>query len=171
MIKRILEDRNRLDQLLTEEIDELLEEVNYLQEEPAEKKQDDEDEDEDEDQSNMAPVKGDEDDDEEDDDEDDDLEKGTRALYKRVQGLLNNDLFNHAAIVERLWGEKDATNRSLFRKKLNKEVADDGTVYKFERDELSDILSILSTAASEVRTATGKTKRQEKTGGSKKQSD
>lgn len=153
MVIKSLENRNRYDQLITEELDDLLNSVK---------------EDEDEEGSDLSPVDNE---DTEEEDDDDDLEKGTKTLYKRVQGLLNNDLFNHAAIIERLWGDKDATNRSLFRKKLNKERADDGTVYKFGRDELSDILSILSTAASEVKTATGKTKRQEKTGSTAKKED
>lgn len=81
----------------------------------------------------------------------DDYEEQTDALYRRVQGLLNNDIFNHAAIVERLWGTRDASARSRFRKKLYREETEDGDYeYSFDRQELSDILAILGRAGSEA---------------------
>lgn len=115
----------------------------------------DEDEEVDEPEADEEEL-GDEEDDVEDKDIDDEggtgdeYEEHTDALYRRVQGLLNNDIFNHAAIVERLWGTRDGTARSLFRKKVEKETTEDGYEYSFDRQELSDILAILGRAGSEA---------------------
>lgn len=118
-------------------------------------------EDEDEDEEEVEDEEGEEVEDEEGEGEEgeadgeesgigDEYEQDTDALYRRIQGLLNNDIFNHAAIVERLWGERGASNRSRFRKKLYRETTDDGYQYSFERQELSDILAILGRAGSEA---------------------
>lgn len=64
--------------------------------------------------------------------------------YKKVQGLLDNDLFNNSAVIEKLWGSKDATNRSLFRKKLHKLKNDSGSEYEFSEQELDKIISIVN---------------------------
>ena len=84
-------------------------------------------------------------------------EEKVSSQYKKVQDILKNDIFNHSAIIERLWGEKDATNRSLFRKKLHRVKEDDGT-YEFDDKELSKIMSILRSAANEVGTGNKKKK-------------
>lgn len=98
----------------------------------------------------------------------DEYEEHTDALYRRVQGLLNNDIFNHAAIVERLWGERDASARSRFRKKLEKYTTDDGYEYGFDRQELSDILAILGRAGSEAVSAYEKGRKKKRTPASEK---
>ena len=64
--------------------------------------------------------------------------------YKKVQDLLKNDLFNNSAVIEKLWGSKDATNRSLFRKKLHKLKNDSGSEYEFSEQELDKIISIVN---------------------------
>lgn len=69
------------------------------------------------------------------------------GLYKRVQGKLSNDLFNHAAVMRRLnWEGDENTNRSLFEKKLKRAKNDSGGLYEFEKEELEKILTILDTA-------------------------
>jgi len=75
--------------------------------------------------------------------------------YDKISNLLGNDIFNHAAIVRKLSGEKwkgnsEATNRSLFRKKLNKEPNEDGSVYEFDDETLSDIQKILMGLSSTI---------------------
>lgn len=84
------------------------------------------------------------------------------ALYDRIKMLLDDNMFNHSEVINRLYGEgsadgKDgASNRSLFRKKLNRETYD-GTTYKFDEDELTKIVQILMSSASLIRKNLGKT--------------
>lgn len=75
--------------------------------------------------------------------------------YKKVQNLLDNEIFNHAAIVKELWGNKNATNRSKFRKKLHQETNDSGDKYSFNSGELSKIIRILTDTSSEIRKSVG----------------
>lgn len=69
--------------------------------------------------------------------------KATDGEYERVRGILSNDLINHAGVVNLLWGKKEATQRSLFRKKLAKELNDNGTPYEFTKEEMTKVISIL----------------------------
>lgn len=72
------------------------------------------------------------------------------GLYKRVQGKLANDLFNHAAVMRRLnWEGDDNTNRSLFEKKLKRAKNDAGGRYEFTKEELEKILTIIDTASTQ----------------------
>ena len=80
----------------------------------------------------------------------DNVSDKTSVQYGRVQTLLKNPIWNHAAIIKKLWGKKTATERSLFRKKLNRMDNDSGSKYEFTEEEISEILSILSNAASAV---------------------
>jgi len=77
-------------------------------------------------------------------------EKATESQYERVRSLLDNDKINHAGVIKQLWGSKDATKRSLFRKKLNKMNNDSGGKYEFSKDEISKIMSILTNFANEI---------------------
>jgi hypothetical protein len=83
------------------------------------------------------------------------------ALYDRIKMLLNDNMFNHSEVINRLYGAgsaegKDgASNRSLFRKKLNRETYE-GTTYKFDEDELTKIVQILMDSASLIRKNLGK---------------
>lgn len=73
--------------------------------------------------------------------------------YGRIQSLLKNNIWNHAGIMDILWkesGGSNASNRSKFRKKLEQEKSDDGSTYSFTEEEISDIMGILSNAASSV---------------------
>jgi len=76
--------------------------------------------------------------------------------------LQNNDVFNHAAIVRGLkgdaWdGKSEATKRSLFRKKLNKEKSDpDATPLEFDQDEASQIQKILMGVSSKIDNTLGR---------------
>jgi hypothetical protein len=72
------------------------------------------------------------------------------SKYEKVKDLLANNIFNHAGVIERLWGEADATNRSLFRKKLEQELNDNGTPYSFDDDEVSKIISILMDTSKQI---------------------
>jgi len=71
-------------------------------------------------------------------------EKSGESKYQKIKTLLDNDIFNHAAIMRQLgWGGKDSTNRSLFRKKLYREPNDGGSEHEFDDDDLSKITDIL----------------------------
>lgn len=90
---------------------------------------------------------------EEEDEEEGESEEEISPKYKKVQDILKNDLFNHAAIIDRMsdWGDKSsATDRSLFRKRLHREKGEDGGIHEFSDDELSEIMSILRKAANEI---------------------
>jgi len=77
-----------------------------------------------------------------------------KAQYERIHSVLKNDIFNHAAIIRQLWGSDDATGRSLFRKKLEREkMQNSDHVYEFSPEELSKISSILMSTASSVNKA------------------
>lgn len=79
-----------------------------------------------------------------------DTDKEVSGLYKRVQGKLSNDLFNHAAVMRRLnWEGDDNTNRSLFEKKLKRAKNDAGGRYEFSKEELEKILTIIDTASTQ----------------------
>lgn len=79
-----------------------------------------------------------------------DTDKEVSGLYKRVQGKLANDLFNHAAVMRRLnWDGDDNTNRSLFEKKLKRAKNDAGGRYEFSKEELEKILTIIDTASTQ----------------------
>jgi hypothetical protein len=76
--------------------------------------------------------------------------------YERVQKLLDNPIFNHAAIVEKLYGENDATYRSLFAKKLDRKLNDNGTPYEFDDEELSEIISYLMDTSKVINKSVGR---------------
>lgn len=81
------------------------------------------------------------------------------SKYEKVKDLLANNIFNHAGVIERLWGEADATNRSLFRKKLEQELNDNGTPYSFDDNEVSRIISILMDTSKQINKKFNKNKR------------
>jgi hypothetical protein len=88
---------------------------------------------------------------------DDSPEKeGGGGKYQKIQGLLSNEIFNHSEIIRKLWGEDDATKRSLFRKKLHRETNDEGSTYEFDDTELTKISNILMDTSSEIRKKVGK---------------
>lgn len=81
--------------------------------------------------------------------------------YDKIVKLLDNDIFNHAAICRRMkgptWAGKDeATNRSLFRKKLKKEKNDDGTPYEFDAEDIGDIQKIMMGVSSTINHSIGR---------------
>lgn len=82
--------------------------------------------------------------------EDEEIKKPTPSEYERLRSLLDNDKINHAGVIKQLWGSKDATKRSLFRKKLNQMNNDSGGKYEFSKDEVSKIMSILMNFANEI---------------------
>jgi hypothetical protein len=73
-----------------------------------------------------------------------------KAKHKRVEALLSNNVFNHAGVIEKLWGDSEASNRSLFRKKLHRELNDNGVPYEFDDKELSKILNIMMGASAAI---------------------
>ncbi len=77
-------------------------------------------------------------------------EKATQSQYERVKTLLDNDKINHAGVIKQLWGSKDASKRSLFRKKLKQMPNDSGGSYEFDKEEIAKIISILSNFANEI---------------------
>lgn len=74
----------------------------------------------------------------------------------RIYRILSNNLFNHAEVAKLLWGKNEATERSLFRKKLNKMSNDSGGTYSFDPEEITKISSILMNASNQVRKELGK---------------
>jgi hypothetical protein len=81
--------------------------------------------------------------------------------YDKIVKLLNNEIFNHAAIVRQLKGEPwagntEATNRSLFRKKLNKLNNDEGGTYSFSDETVADIQKILMNVSSTISHSIGR---------------
>jgi len=82
--------------------------------------------------------------------------KGTTGQYERVRSLLSNNIFNHAGVIEQLWGSKDATKRSLFRKKLNRMKNDEGGTYEFSEEEISKIISIMMDTSRQISTSLSK---------------
>ena len=83
-------------------------------------------------------------------------EDGGGGKYQKIQGLLSNEIFNHSEIIRKLWGEDDATKRSLFRKKLHRETNDEGSTYEFNDEELTKISNILMDTSTEIRKKIGK---------------
>ena len=77
-------------------------------------------------------------------------EKATPSEYERIRSLLDNDKVNHAGVIKQLWGSKDATKRSLFRKKLKQMPNDSGGTYEFSKEEVSKIMSIMMNFANEI---------------------
>lgn len=77
-------------------------------------------------------------------------EKATPSQYERVRSLLDNDKVNHAGVILQLWGSKDATKRSLFRKKLKQMPNDSGGTYEFSKEEIAKIMSIMMNFANEI---------------------
>lgn len=89
---------------------------------------------------------------------DDDVRKTSKdepnKLYGTVKNLLEDDIINHSAVIRRLWGNDDATNRSLFRKKLEQEKAQDSeSTYEFTVKELQEILTILHSVGKKMSSA------------------
>lgn len=72
------------------------------------------------------------------------------AKHETIKGLLSNNVFNHAGVIEKLWGDSEASNRSLFRKKLERELNDNGVPYEFTDEELSKISNILMSTSKQV---------------------
>ena len=91
-------------------------------------------------------------------DKGDDKSSKAKAQYDRIQRLLNDNMFNHSEVIDKLWGKgkkDDASQRSLFRKKLNREEYQ-GTKYQFDEDELTKIAQILMNTSSLIRKNLGK---------------
>ena len=85
----------------------------------------------------------------------------TDIEYDKIVKLLSNDIFNHAAIVRQLKGEPwagntEATNRSLFRKKLNKMNNDEGGTYAFSDETVADIQRVLMSVSSTISHSIGR---------------
>ena len=83
------------------------------------------------------------------------------ATYDNIKSALDNELINHAAVIRGLWGDSDATNRSLFKKKLDGSKSDSGSKYRFSEHELGKITSILTTFRDDLGGAITKEKKKE----------
>ena len=75
--------------------------------------------------------------------------------------LIGNDVINHAAVVRKMTGEdwtgnSEATNRSKFRKKLNKITNDEGGSYSFDEDEIGQIEKTLMGLSSTITNTIGR---------------
>lgn len=70
--------------------------------------------------------------------------------YTKIVDLLHNDLINNAAVAEALWGSKDDTHRSKFRKKLEREANEYGSIQQFTEEEVGRIETILITLSNDI---------------------
>jgi hypothetical protein len=80
---------------------------------------------------------------------------------EKITKLLQNDIINHAAVVRKMTGEEwtgnsEATNRSKFRKKLNRMTNDEGGSYAFDEDEIGQIEKILMGLSSTINNTIGR---------------
>jgi len=76
--------------------------------------------------------------------------------YEKIKSLLSNDLINHAEVMRQLkWGGDEATNRSLFKKKLDMSPNDAGGVYRFDEEDIQKISDILMRMSSQIRKTIG----------------
>ena len=83
--------------------------------------------------------------------------EGGSSQYDKIKNLLQNPIFNHSEIIRKLWNQDDdASNRSKFRKKLNRDLNDTGSPYTFDEAELTRIASILMNTSTEIRKKIGK---------------
>tara|TARA_R110000796_G_scaffold1673_2_gene6926 strand:+ start:6766 stop:7125 length:360 start_codon:yes stop_codon:yes gene_type:complete len=81
--------------------------------------------------------------------------------YDKIVKLLDNPVFNHAAIVRALPNEpwannSEATNRSLFRKKLKRMNNDDGVEYSFSDETLSELQKVMMSVSSVITHSIGR---------------
>lgn len=90
-------------------------------------------------------------------DKSEDSKEGS-SNYNNVVAILKNDIINTAAICEIVLGDKEASNRSLFRKKLEREPNDSGSIYTFSDEELAKISDTLMNFSSQIRKSIGKKK-------------
>lgn len=82
-----------------------------------------------------------------------DSQKPSASEYERVENLLNADIINHSAVIRKLWGTSNATNRSLFGKKLKRENNDSGGQYSFDKEEISKIMSFMMNFSNQIKTS------------------
>lgn len=88
--------------------------------------------------------------------DEDTISSDRKGRYEKIQQLLANEIFNTAEICNRLWGSKDGTNRSLFKKKLDQATNDTGDVYEFDDEELAKISSILRDTSRSITKTVGR---------------
>jgi len=74
--------------------------------------------------------------------------------YSSVQNALNDTLLKASQVMQAagLGNSNDATARSLFSKKLNKETNDDGGKYLFNDAELAKIVKVINNPSSYLHT-------------------
>ena len=85
-----------------------------------------------------------------------DTTKSNPTGYEKIKALLSSDLINHAEVMRQLnWGGDEATNRSLFRKKLNMEPNDSGGHYAFDDEDVQKISDILMKMSTQIRKTIG----------------
>ena len=74
--------------------------------------------------------------------------------YSSVQNALNDTLLKASQVMQAagLGNSNDATARSLFSKKLNKETNDDGGKYLFNDAELEKIVKVINNPSSYLHT-------------------
>ena len=63
--------------------------------------------------------------------------------------LVGSDIINHSAVMRRMkgigsWGQSDATERSLFEKKLKRKKNEEGGTYRFTKQEAQKIKDVLN---------------------------
>lgn len=76
---------------------------------------------------------------------------GAGSKYDKLVTILENPIINTAAICELVLGDKEATNRSLFRKKLYREED-----HEFDEAEIQKIESALMNFSTTIRKTIGR---------------
>jgi len=72
--------------------------------------------------------------------------------YNKVTSVLKNDLINHAGVIYLLWGSKNATLRSKFRKELERVPKEGGGEHRFYEKDIKKLMSILDNLQKEIST-------------------
>jgi len=69
--------------------------------------------------------------------------------YAEVQNKLTNTMLKQSQVMAAagLGNPNDATDRSLFSKKVHKEKNDEGGLYQFDHDELGSVIKVLNNPA------------------------
>jgi hypothetical protein len=73
-------------------------------------------------------------------------ESSTSTQYPEIQRKLDGTLLKAAQVMQAagLGNADDATDRSLFSKKLRQEKNDEGGIYEFNEDELAKITRVIN---------------------------
>lgn len=81
--------------------------------------------------------------------------RDTDVSYEKIVNLLQDPIINHSAVIRTMahdpWNNSsDDTNRSLFKKKVDRAKNDEGSEYRFNEEDLAAIKKTLTTASTSI---------------------